>query len=108
MRKSNYFIYVKAVTLLLFVAGHGFAQAWRQIQPLRTSRKQVERLLGRPKMIGGVDTYDFTDEKVSIFYSKRSCGVYSQGWNVRVNTVTSVQIEPKKKTLLSETPWDLS
>jgi hypothetical protein len=108
MRKSDFFNIAKIVCLLLLLAQNGFAQAWRQIRPLRTSRRQVERLLGQPKVIGGVSTYDFTSETVSIFYQKRSCRIDSQGWNVRVNTVTSVQIKPKKKIRLSETQWDLS
>jgi hypothetical protein len=108
MRKSNYFFCLKALCLLLLVAENAFAQAWRQIRPLHTSRKQVERLLGRPKVIGGVNTYDFTNETVSIFYQEHSCQIDSQGWNVPVNTVTSVRIEPRKKARLSGTQWDLS
>lgn len=108
MRKSDYLFCFFAVCLLLLVAENGFAQAWRQIRPLRTSRQQVERLLGLAKVIGGVNTYDFTNETVSIFYQNRSCRTDSQGWNVPVNTVTSVRIEPKKKVRLTETQWDLS
>src|SRR6266853_2679177 len=108
MRKSNHFICVKALCLLLFVAENGFAQAWRQIRPLRTSRKQVQRLLGHPKVVGAVSTYDFANEKISVFYLKHSCRFDPQGWNLPANIVTSVRIEPKKRMRLSETKWDLS
>lgn len=84
------------------------ARGWRDIVPLQSTRPEVERLLGQPRLLGGVNTYDFTNETVDIFYLKRSCRIDSQGWNVPVNTVTSVRIEPKKKVRLSETQWDLS
>lgn len=99
---------VKILCLLFLLAESSFAQAWRQIRPLRTSRKQVERLLGRPKVVGGVNKYDFANETIDVFYLKRSCRFDRQGWNVPVNTVTSVEIVPKKKVRLSETQWDLS
>lgn len=99
---------VKILCLLLLLAENGFAQAWRQIRPLRTSRKQVEKVLGRPKVIGGVSSFDFANETIDVFYLKRSCRFERQGWNVPVDTVTSVRIAPKKKVRLSETQWDLS
>lgn len=108
MRKSNHFNRVRILCVLCLLAENGFAQAWRQIRPLRTSRKQVEKLLGRPKIVGGVSTYDFANETVGVFYLKRSCRIDPQGWNVPVSTVTSVRIELKKKIRLSETQWDLS
>lgn len=99
---------MKILCLLLLLAENGFAQAWRQIRPLRTSRKQVEKMLGRPKVIGGVSSFDFANETIDVFYLKRSCQFDRQGWNVPVNTVTSVRIVPKKKVSLADTQWDLS
>ncbi|MFY9622514.1 MAG: hypothetical protein WAQ99_22045 [Pyrinomonadaceae bacterium] len=83
-------------------------QKWREVEVLRTSRKEVERLLGSPRVLGGVSMYDFNDMRVEIFYQRRSCSTDPQGWNVPIGTVIGVDVVPKKKFAVSEMQLDMS
>jgi len=93
--------------LILLTAESAFAQPWRQIEPLRTTRREVERLLGPGKIIAKLNRYDFEKETVDVFYLTKSCQTDRQGWNVPVGRVTSIRITPKTR-MLAAAQWDLS
>ena len=84
--------------LILLITTHSltYANAWRGIVPLQTTRTTVEKRLGRPTMDRG-DTvvYDFENERASIEYSKGPCSVKLSDWNVPRDTVISVWVTPK-------------
>lgn len=53
---------------ILMVPAH--AREWRGIVPLKSTKADVERLLGEPNQLG---RYEIENELVSIFYSKAIC-----------------------------------
>lgn len=71
---------------------------WRGITPLRSTRADVERLLGAPEPGTGT-VYKTTDEMVKVTYASIEC---DYGWRVRPNTVVSVLITPNKPPKFSE------
>jgi hypothetical protein len=96
--------------LALMLSATAKAQAWRQIVPLRTTRNDVERLLGPAKIVGSVPTYYFDDEKVEVFYAQYKCGdrLNSERWNVPLDTVLSIHVVPKQLRRIEEMHLDLS
>jgi hypothetical protein len=48
------------------------AKEWREIVPLKSTKFDVERLLGKPNHLG---RYDIENERVSILYSQGSATV---------------------------------
>lgn len=56
--------------LMLLLTANSQGKAWRQIVPLKSTRADVERLLGKPNRLG---RYQFDDERAYIYYSKRAC-----------------------------------
>src|SRR5258708_4966767 len=95
-----------AITSLLFAQ----PQSWRGIAPLHTTRKQVEKLLGRPSLVNGVASYNFENEKVEVRYSKYRCGDPRNldRWNIPPGTVLSVRISPQRQTQIADLHLDLS
>jgi hypothetical protein len=59
-----------AVILLAVLALDVRAKEWRGIIPLRSTKSEVERLLGKPNQLG---RYDIENERVSILYSDGPC-----------------------------------
>jgi hypothetical protein len=58
----------------LFLVGESQAKSWRGIVPLKSTRADVERLLGKPDSRG---RYQFADERGSIRYRENPCiGAY--------------------------------
>jgi hypothetical protein len=102
-RKGNCLILVLLTATVL--AQSNRTQSWRSVQPLHTSRAEVERRLGLGKIIGGVSTYEFEDETVEIFYSQRSCLLDAQGWDVPKGV--SLEVIPKRNIAVSEMGMDL-
>lgn len=47
------------------------AKPWRGIIPLKSTRAEVERLLGKPN---GLGRYQFDDERAYIHYAEKPCG----------------------------------
>jgi hypothetical protein len=86
-----------------------FSQSWRGIVPLRTSRKEVEKLLGPPTVVGTVPTYYFDDGRVEVFYS-RPCGgpPIPNKWNVPRDTAFAVSFVPKNEARLADMRLDLT
>ena len=98
------------LALLFLQAGFVLPRGWHGITPLRTTRAQVERLLGSPRMVGSVPTYYVEDETVQLLYSKYSCGDPRnlEKWNVPPNTVISIRVIPKRRLRLADLHFDLS
>jgi hypothetical protein len=92
------------------MAGPAQANGWREIQPLHSTRIDVERLLGNPiKSQGVAATYDTKEERVLVFYSAGPCkkGV-SEEWNVPRDTVISITIHPNAKLPVASLKLDLT
>jgi len=84
------------------------AKGWCGIMPLRSTRADVERVLGSPTKSHGVAfTYDTKKERVLIFYSAGPCkkGV-SDEWNVPPDTVVSITVHPNAKLLVDSLQLD--
>src|SRR5690349_20328809 len=90
---------ISVVCLALFITTNSpaYANAWRGIVPLQTTRTTVEKTLGKPtRDHGDTVVYDFESERASIEYSKGPCSVKLSQWNVPRDTVISVWITPKR------------
>ncbi|HYW73747.1 MAG TPA: hypothetical protein VE961_22175 [Pyrinomonadaceae bacterium] len=70
---------------------------WRGLIPLRSTRKDVERLLGSSKdSVAGTYIYDAGVELAHITYSKGACADSVQGrWNVASETVLEIRVYPR-------------
>lgn len=82
-------------------------QGWQGIIPLRSTRADVERLLGR-----SADScqciYRTEHEIVSVEYARRSCKDDPQGWNVPVDTVLQISVVPKGELRLTDLKIDMT
>lgn len=83
--------------------------AWRGLMPLRSTRHDVERVLGAPKRSSHPHYfYDTEKEKVTVRYSADTCNRGSGAeWNVPVNTVITITVSPKAELLLKDLHLDL-
>ena len=67
------------------------AKGWRGLVPLRATRRDVERVLGKPAQ--GVGYFETGDARVWIEYSVGPCEKgWPYGWNVKPNTVESITV----------------
>src|SRR3954467_13912107 len=76
------------------------AKEWRGVVPLRSTRADVERLLGAPKQsTPDAFYYSFPYEIAVVWFQTKTCdsgsGKIGMGWNVPVGTVTNVGVIPK-------------
>ncbi|MGB4987742.1 MAG: hypothetical protein WBO10_00775 [Pyrinomonadaceae bacterium] len=83
------------ISTFIFIAQGVYAQAniWNGISPLKTSRVDVEKLLGAGKegtYYGEVD-YEKEKKRISVNYAKERC---DRGWNVEKDTVISIAFWP--------------
>jgi uncharacterized metal-binding protein len=58
------------LVVLMFLASEISAKEWRGIIPLKSTRADVERLLGKPNQLG---RHDIQNERASIWYSEGPC-----------------------------------
>lgn len=80
---------------------------WRGIVPLRSTRADVERLIGKPNF--KYDLYDFENERVDILYSRDPCSAGSHvSWDVPPGTVIGISIVPQNDLRFSDLKLDLS
>ena len=86
-----------AFSALLALAQQPPAGEWRGLVPLRSTRADVERLLGRPESESG-GVYVTAGERVSVTYSRRPC---DYGWQVPPDTVISFFVHPKQPPTLA-------
>lgn len=89
------------------------AKAWRGIEPLHSTRQDVERLIGS-KVVrcgGSACIYDLGEEIIFILYAT-DCNCKNDGattsWKVPVGTVIEIAVRFKEDRLLSDLPFDLS
>ena len=93
------------IALLLAAAAQTPArgQSWRGITPLRSTRADVERLLGAPaKKTPHAYYYNLPGELALVWFQAEACdgdsgmGKFGYGWNVPVGTVTTIGVIPKR------------
>jgi hypothetical protein len=76
---------------------------WHSIVPLRTTRQQVERLLGPPNRGPCACGYSTPQGNVSVVYSQGDCvSCGSGGWDIPVDTVIRFTVYPLKDLRLSD------
>lgn len=88
--------------------GTSQAKGWRGILPLRSTRRDVERIIGSPSTAGG-SSYETPDERVFVDYSDGPCEKgWPYGWNVAADTVVTITVSPKIKAGLATLNLDES
>ena len=88
-------LFVLLCGFLLSAASTASAKAWRGIEPLHSTRTDVERLLGPPNVHKSPNTwtYDFPEERASIDFSSGDCEEgLPGGWRVPKDTVVGIGI----------------
>ena len=90
---------MKSVFLVLILIGSAlatFAKEWRGLVPLKSSRADVERLLGKPTA-QNPDTayYRLPSELAVIHFQMSGCDQFGFNWNVPVNTVIGIGVIPR-------------
>ena len=89
------------------------AKAWRGIEPLHSTRADVERILGSKvvRCSAASCIYDLGDETVFILYATESTCKNDDAttrWKVDPGTVVEIGIHFKEDKSFSELPFDLS
>lgn len=82
--------------------------SWSGLVPLRSTREEVEKLLGKSKMSHGFTyIYENQNERVDVLYSAGPCepsGV--ERWNVPQDVVISMEVIPRKTILIKDLHLD--
>lgn len=103
MRKLNIAARLAACACFaLTAAAHAQAKEWRRIVPLRTTRAEVERRLGKPR--GGY--HELKTERAFIFYSGGRGCAGGEAWDVPRDTVVRILVTPKARLRLSSLRLD--
>jgi hypothetical protein len=90
--------------LTLVMLSSATAQQWRAIVPLRSTRTDVEKLLG-PSEGKTLGVYQLENEVVSIGFSEGPCDEKNhQGWNVPRDTVIEMTVSPRAAILFADLP----
>ena len=99
MIRANKCRLLVAVHILLSIASGAFAQPWRGIIPLHSTRTEVRKLLGKP-IIGGdgsLDLYDLKEGRVHVMYARQPCEVGLPAdwgnWRVPRDTVINISVQ---------------
>jgi hypothetical protein len=103
MRNTKRLFSCVCVTLVLF--GVSYGKDWHGIIPLRSTRADVERMLGLSSYGGGY-AYETPNERVFFTYSSGECNEF-RTWNAPRDTVVMIISYPKTKPLLSDLRLDL-
>ena len=83
----------------IFLINQTEEKGWKRIMPLRSTKKDVEEILGSPKEN---NLYETEKEKIIVWYSKGRCRRNkSSNWNVPKDTVLTFTVIPKEKLLIS-------
>src|SRR5687767_1862723 len=96
MVKTRFQIGVCAIWLML-AGSVATGKEWRGIVPLKSTRADVERLLGVSKRSSdSISYYKLTTEIVVFHFQKEPCESegekFGYGWNVPPGTVTSIAV----------------
>jgi len=101
--------------LILMISGTVFCQStnvWRGITPLKSTREDVERILGKPVPLSiarHAGWYETKDGKVFVLYSTGPCNVnHEHGWNIPELTVISISYYPNTSPRLADIKIDVS
>jgi hypothetical protein len=97
---------VRSLLLFLFcllLVSESKAKSWRGIIPLKSTRADVERLLGRPN--AKYQRYQIENEEATVTFSKGEC---AEGWKVPRDTVLNMTITFKQRRTLSDLKVDLT
>jgi len=69
------------------------AKEWRGIVPLKSTRADVEKLLGKPNELG---RYELQNERVHFYYAKGSANKADDCWCLAAeDTVLTITVEPE-------------
>lgn len=113
MKKLNRMIVVTAFSACLCItlfSAPPKTRGWRGIVPPRSTRADVERLLGPPADSSNkfMSAYRLKDEDVLFQYeSDRQCEP-AGGWRVPSGTVVSITVTPKTRLPFTNLPFDTS
>jgi hypothetical protein len=76
---------------------------WNAITPLKTSKKQVENILGQGEnKVCESCIYKTENEKIIVNYAKSQCNGNLRGWNVSPDTVLTINVIPNEKKMFSD------
>jgi hypothetical protein len=100
------------LTLLLFfvICGDSFEAGWKGIKPFHTSKKEVDKLLGK----AGEDAYGYyryttPEAEFEFNYSQEPCSSAQQGrgkYNLPANTVLSYRVVLKNRPKVAQFEFD--
>jgi hypothetical protein len=96
---------IVGVCVVLMSVSSASAKSWRGIEPLHSTRADVERLLGLPNYdkSAHMPGYDFPEERAYITYSSKGCEEgLPGGWNIPKDTVIEIYLIPSSWPKLSE------
>jgi len=97
---------ILSVCVVLVSLSSAAAKSWRGIEPLHSTRADVERLLGAPNVEKSQfsSTYDFPEERAFIHFSSgEPCEEgLPGGWKLPKDVVVMIQINPKGERKLAE------
>lgn len=86
------------------------SNVWNGIVPLKSTRADVEKILGAPgpgSVARHAASYNTKDGKVFVLYSTGPCGVEpSNGWNLPELTVISINVYPDPGPKITDLPID--
>jgi hypothetical protein len=87
--------FVICCSLILGLVTVCSAKEWRGIVPLKSTRADVENLLGAPKQKSSfANYYRFHDELAVVWFQSQPCDQCSWDWHVPVETVTTIGVIP--------------
>src|SRR5687767_8559712 len=86
------FLQITVLILAGIVSGFGQTNAWNGLVPLRSTRADVEKLLGAAQE-NSYPTFKYESKlgTVHIRYTTRKC---RGGWNVPIGTVLRIDVDP--------------
>jgi hypothetical protein len=84
------------------------ANGWCDLVPLHSTRADVERLFGAPKMShDSTKIYETKDERVDVLYSAGLCKLSGvERWNVPEDVVIKIEVTPRKNILIQDLHLD--
>src|SRR5437870_6017355 len=99
---------VTVIWIVLTVSGYSEAKAWRGLVPLKSTRADVERLLG--PSTGDPPRYYLSEYTAYFQYADCRCGEKCNNatWNVAPGTVTLIRLEMKGVVKLADLKIDLT
>ena len=104
MKAATIVIVLTVGVIAANVVGHGTVEDWRGIQPLQSTRIEVERIFGKPNRAGSTSLYETATELVEVRYSTGPCKGAVLGWNVPADTVLELRVSPKKPETVTIDP----